>query len=107
MTSPLRLLLVLLLVCCSVEFGSAFSTTKHDRKRPAFKGKSAEDHPYRQEVQPSSVTAPQQPPTVAAFVNSAALYYVDEEEEELVSVGLALISCVLTMAIGFGIGYGT
>lgn len=41
----------------------------------------------------------------AAHAHAAALYEYEEEDEEEVSYEVALVSCIVSLAIGFGTGY--
>lgn len=77
----------------------AFSTKKVERKGGPVLAAAA--------LHSSSPFVPE-PETTSPFIHSAAVgQYVVIEEEETVSTGTAAIACLLTMAIGFGLGYGT
>lgn len=52
---------------------------------------------------PSPTAAFAIPPN--AMAHAAAVYEYEEEDEEEVSYEVALISCVISLAIGFGTGY--
>jgi hypothetical protein len=60
---------------------------------------------------PSTTTATSMfalPPTTSALSSALSAYYEEDNDEEQldVSYGVALVSCVLSLALGFGIGYG-
>jgi hypothetical protein len=110
--------LLFLVVLVGLDGATAFTTKKHDRKRPAFKGLNLKKD---EDAQPTTTPhAAAGPSNTAAFgVSSAAAqagavaygpyYYTVEEDDddELIGFGTAVISCVLSLALGFGLGYGT
>lgn len=98
MTRFLRLFCTCLLLLNGTH---AFSTKKAERKggNPLASTVLKSSKPFIQE--------PDSHASAAAFVHSAVGQYVVTEEEESVSTGTAAIACLLTMAVGFGLGYGT
>jgi hypothetical protein len=41
------------------------------------------------------------------YYNQILLDEEDDDDEELISIGTALVACALSLALGFGLGYGT
>lgn len=89
---------------------AAFTTTKLDpRSRPVFKTSSTVNK-EKDTLTPSPV-----PRDTAAFgfsntaASTAPAVYVeeDDDDEELIGYGTALVSCVVSLALGFTLGYGT
>lgn len=99
------LLVSVLLLLCNLDGASAFTTKQSDRKRPTFSGTeataTAEVHSKRPQP-PAFVGPSHQQQQVAEYYS-----WLEDEEEMEISITTALVSCVLTMALGFGIGYGT
>ncbi len=107
----LRFLFVVVLALCFAPDTQGFLPTrkKNTERRSTFgNGDSGEE-----DVQPSATsmqTQYQTSPTAAFSVPPAAMVaafheYQFEEEEEEVPYELALISCIVSLAIGFGTGY--
>ena len=92
---------------------------KSTDRRGAFTANSnnkSEDHIHNQVQQvtaatstmnPVSSTMVALPPTAMATTLSASYYddYEEDSTEDDVSYGVALVSCVLSLAVGFGTGY--
>jgi hypothetical protein len=106
--NALKVFLVLLLVICEAK---AFTTRKRDR-RPAFKGASPvviesstskEDQPTMSDSTGAIMFAMHGNPMTPAV----AIIHEDTEDEIDVGYGTALVSCLLSLALGFGLGYGT
>lgn len=97
------------------EGAAAFTTKpKHERstsKRPAFKSVSHTADEATAEVQQQQTTTGGGSNT-AAFVHPVAVAYgsharTEEDDEEVIGYGTAVVSCVLSLVLGFGLGYGT
>jgi hypothetical protein len=92
-------------------FGGADAfTTKKREKRPAFKYSPAVNNKESKEVAREEHTPAAGPTTRFALPPSAAMLQQHGEslDEEIdVSYGTALVTCVLSLALGFGLGYGT
>jgi len=113
--------LLLLLLLLLVNDATAFTAKKHDRKRPAFdvqKGVAAvkaetDVAPPQQSPAPGNHPAAafgMHPAAAAAAATTAIVYqefYDEDEDDELVGVTMAVVSCLLSLALGFGLGYGT
>lgn len=98
----------LLVVLLAVVGSDAFTTKKRER-RPAFKSA-----PVSMEEQTASASASAtgsgggplfaMPPHSMA---PALMHPQDAEDELDIGYGTALVSCMLSLALGFGLGYGT
>ena len=95
-------------------FGAEAFSTKKREKRPAFqypavlKGskESREEHATQSATSKGPTTMFALPPSrTAAAIPS--MYQEDSEEGVDVSYGVAMVSCMLSLALGFGLGYGT
>jgi hypothetical protein len=104
----IKSLLVLLL---AVVGSDAFTTKKRER-RPAFKSAPVS----MEEQQTASASASATGNTAGAgplfampshSMASALMQPEDAEDELDIGYGTALVSCMLSLALGFGIGYGT
>jgi hypothetical protein len=99
---------VLLLLTLAFSAADAFTTpTKKKERRAAFQHPSvpkdsAFDHHPQEGYTSMFAFAPSTTPTTAQVVQ----YYEPEEEGE-VPYSVALVSCMLSLAVGFGLGYGT
>eukprot|EP00536_Pseudo-nitzschia_multiseries_P011103 jgi/Psemu1/307909/fgenesh1_kg.362_\ len=114
-----RILLVLgLALCCLTTATHGFIPTKKKsaERRAAFSKQKSEGSEHEDDTQaidtaqttqyqpgPSPTALYAIPPTAVA--HAAALYEYEEEDEEEVSYEVALISCIVSLAIGFGTGY--
>lgn len=112
---------LILLVCIHFQEAAAFTTQKREPSRVAFQTSS------RNSKEDSAAAAPGPAPAAttrgagsssntAAFafapaqqVQRYAEYYAGEEldDELVIGYGTALVSCILSVALGFGLGYGT
>lgn len=106
----LRSLLVVFLALCFVTDTQGFLPTrkKNTDRRTTFDKNNNEDEVQTSHT--STQTQYQTSPTAAFSVPSAAMVaafqeYQFEEEEEEVPYEVALISCIVSLAIGFGTGY--
>ena len=109
------LLLLVVLLLSNLDGADAFTTKKSDRKHHTFSGTEAssgsktEVHAKRPQ-QPAFV-GPPHPQQQQQQQQQVAEYYeyswLEDDDEMEISITTALVSCVLTMALGFGIGYGT
>ena len=111
-----RFLLVLAFALCAITGTHGFVPTKKKTadQHAAFRNKQdGNKNSNEEEVQPTTVTTqtqyqPATSPTAAFSVTPAmvaALYEYEEEDEEVVSYEVALVSCIVSLAIGFGTGY--
>ena len=108
-----KALLFLVLAVCEC---TAFTTKKRDNRRPTFKGAPSspaaieviEEQPPQQlsAVADANTAAAgpmfAMPPTAMAHAATSL-----EEDEEDIGYGVAVVSCFLSLALGFGLGYGT
>lgn len=96
--------------------GATSFTTK--QQGPAFKGVNSKKdeadvfQPAASHTSCASNTAAFGVDTAAAQAAAVAYgpyYYAEQEsdDEDLVGFGTAVISCLLSLALGFGLGYGT
>jgi hypothetical protein len=119
MKSAFPLLLVALLAIMCANGSNAFvpNNGQTRERRPAFSAVESESNNKQQQQQPtvmgsSSVPIPAPstmfalPPSAMAAALTAAYEEQQAEEGGDVSYGVALVSCVLSLALGFGIGYG-
>ena len=81
----------LALLCLASSQVLAFSTKKHEPHRPAFRSIAAEKMPAST---PFAVAPP--------MTDVPA-----EQVEDDVSYSTAIIACTISLALGFGLGYGT
>jgi hypothetical protein len=87
------------LLCLLVVSGSAFTTKKPKRKN--------HPSPIFTATAPTTAEDVNKNVPVAAFVSFSVQDHIEIHEEPLVSPGTAAIACLLTIAIGFGLGYHT
>lgn len=94
-------------------FSAAAFTTKKKERNPRFSANSPKD---QQKGQKEEKTFPSFPGsdttgTFAAFATGNGqgqiVQYYETEEDDDVSYSVALVSCMLSLAVGFGLGYGT
>lgn len=105
-------LLLLTLAFSEVE---AFTTKKKERRtpfqHPVFPRESALDQQPHEGYTPQPNTKSGGSPIMFAFAPGTSpvqvVQYYDPEEEGEVSYSIALVSCMLSLAVGFGLGYGT
>ena len=103
----MKFLLFFILLLATLDNAAAFTTKKREPTRTAFKALNK-----KEESPASGSTA-----TVAtASGNAAALAFApyvaydlsqEEDDEVVIGYGTAIISCALSLALGFGLGYGT
>ena len=112
--SNMRVVRLLLLVLALLVSSLAYTAKKQEQRRPAFKASpmATKEEPASgtKAVSTSGNTAAFGFPPAAVAYTSIFHYQQEEdglEDEELIGYGTALISCVLSLAIGFGLGYGT
>jgi hypothetical protein len=104
---------VILLLSLALIGADAFTTKKRE-KRPAFQSADVfkESKEAKEEQMAPSATShgptamfALPPTTMAAAI---PMMHQDEAEDEVdVSYGVAMVTCVLSLALGFGLGYGT
>lgn len=92
-----RFVLLLSLFLCSV---NAFTT----KNRKSVNKKREQTQMTPGASPPGSFFAM---PPVAEISNAIPLNYEDGEEDLNISYGVAFASCVFSLALGFGFGYGT
>ena len=110
---------MLLLLAIALPFTKGFTTKKKERRPvfqfPAFQTDAAlelHSSPEEQPPHPSHHNHNNLGNTKFAFapgatpVQQVAQYYEQEDEFD-VSYSVALVSCMLSLALGFGLGYGT
>ena len=101
--------LVVLLAVLDTSF--AYTAKKREQRRPAFNAASVTQH----QKDAQSQSAPSTASNTAAFAFAPAVAYTyssahhDDslDDEELIGYGTALFTCFLSLALGFGLGYGT
>ncbi|KAL3925497.1 MAG: hypothetical protein SGILL_000364 [Bacillariaceae sp.] len=81
---------------------STSNQKRTSERRPAFSAAPVMD--TKEELVPAST--PSSMFALPPSAMTAALTAAYEEEEPDVSYGVAMVSCVLSLALGFGIGYG-
>ena len=113
----LRLLLAVALALCMTTGTQGFIPTKKktaDRHTAFTNEKNSNINNNEDDTQTSaaSIQTQYQPaasPTAAFSIPQsgmvAALYEYEEDDEDEVSYELALVSCIVSLAIGFGTGY--
>eukprot|EP00429_Kryptoperidinium_foliaceum_P018377 CAMPEP_0176049950 /NCGR_PEP_ID=MMETSP0120_2-20121206/24824_1 /TAXON_ID=160619 /ORGANISM="Kryptoperidinium foliaceum, Strain CCMP 1326" /LENGTH=116 /DNA_ID=CAMNT_0017383381 /DNA_START=261 /DNA_END=611 /DNA_ORIENTATION=- len=110
----------ILILALAVSAASGFTTKKKDRHhrfQPAgFPKESPRENQQQQQPQPQVHYYTQEDgslPPGAMFAFAGGQYpaqvveYYEPEEEYDVSYSVALVSCMLSLALGFGLGYGT
>lgn len=102
----------LLLLVLAVYECSAFTTKKRDR-RPTFKGAASAAIEVKEDQHVAAVadgtTGPMfaiPPSAVAPAVVATTSVELPEDEEDI-GYGVAVVSCFISLALGFGLGYGT
>mmetsp|Transcript_6734 Transcript_6734/g.16535 ORF Transcript_6734/g.16535 Transcript_6734/m.16535 type:complete len:119 (+) Transcript_6734:192-548(+) len=113
-----RYLLILALALCAATGTHGFvpSKKKTADRHAAFRNEKDSNKNGNEEETHTATTTTQthyQPATshTAAFsippnaAMVAALYEYEDEDEEVVSYEVALVSCIVSLAIGFGTGY--
>jgi hypothetical protein len=107
------LLLFVVFLLITLGRSTAFTTKKREPTRRAFKSASVNNNMKEEAAAASPTTA------AAAGGNSAAFAFAhraavahgmphdDLDEEVVIGYATALISCALSLALGFGLGYGT
>mmetsp|Transcript_59384 Transcript_59384/g.89570 ORF Transcript_59384/g.89570 Transcript_59384/m.89570 type:complete len:103 (+) Transcript_59384:237-545(+) len=99
----LPVLLLVLLISLCFDGSHAFTTKKRER-RHAFKSapgvNEAREASHEDQTPVASMVA-------LPTTSSAAATVPVQEEEVDVSYGVAMVSCMLSLAVGFGLGYGT
>lgn len=96
-----------LLLYVALAFGSAegFTTKKKERRSHFSPNSPPREQHHEQSFYAGDTTKfAFTPGTVQGQVMQ---YYEALEEEDDVSYGVALVSCMLSLAVGFGLGYGT
>lgn len=106
-------LFVLILAVLDSTSCFAYTTKKREQRRPAFKASSSVTSKDEGGASPSPTTVGV--PATAAFAFAPAVAHTAYasahedalDDEELIGYGTALITCFLSLALGFGLGYGT
>lgn len=101
----MRLLQLVVLVAAALN-ASAFTTKKREPTRPAFKASLANAN--------NAATAPVEQETareeypVLAFAGQAMVQVqvVDYDDEAVIGYTTGLLACVVSLALGFSLGYG-
>jgi len=96
-----------LFVVCALFVTTEAFTTKKQEKRAVFGYQAVKSHEGREEASNTHVPVFTLPPSVVAASLPLQQFAFVEEEEEDVPYGVALVSCMLSLALGFGLGYGT
>jgi len=96
----------MLLMVVLLHGSNAFTTKKRETSRRAFKTTSVT---LDQEHVTASATASHHSHNPAAFGFAASVvpYEADLDDDIAVGYGTAIVSCVISLALGFGLGYGT
>lgn len=107
----MRLFKVVVLVLATLHGSSAFTTKKRDTKRPAFQVLPANGVSVKEQQQGAARmedSAQAHPAPAFAFAGQMVPVKVVEAEDD-VAVGYAtgLVACVVSLALGFSLGYGT
>jgi hypothetical protein len=103
---------VILLLSLALTGADAFTTKKRE-KRPAFQSADVfKDRKEAKEEQMAPSTTSNAPTTMFALPPSTMaaaipMMHQEAEDEVDVSYGVAMVTCVLSLALGFGLGYGT
>ena len=116
MTNRFLLVLALALAATTGTHGFVPSKKKTADRHAAFRNEKESNKKVNEEEQHPTTATTQtqyQPATspTAAFslppnaMVAAALYEYEDEDEEVVSYEVALVSCIVSLAIGFGTGY--
>ena len=116
MKAPQVMAALLVFLVASLMGADGFTTKKQERHQPAsFQspvkegGKKTSDN--NNLASHSGATGPlfalPSPAAYAAVPQEYQQFMMMQEEEEDVSYGVALVSCMLSLALGFGLGYGT
>ena len=95
----------LILIAVMVAFASAFAPS-HNTKAVAFKSLAAAKipEPMKESMDNKNAAA------VAAFATALAPFAAhasDVDEATIIGYGAGLVACVVSLAVGFAIGYGT
>jgi hypothetical protein len=95
----------LIVIALIVAFASAFAPS-HNNKAVAFKPLAAAKAPESmKEIRDNKNAA-----AVAAFATALApfaAHATDVDEATIIGYGAGLVACVVSLAVGFAIGYGT
>jgi hypothetical protein len=94
--------LILLAVCvaCTMAFAPVAQTTLRPAFKPLAISKLPESEPVRDNKQAAAMAA-----FATAIAPIAAANAVDEAT--VIGYGAGLVACVVSLAVGFAIGYGT
>ena len=102
MVKAIHILLCLALAFCSAD---AFTTKKKERRSHFPVNSPPKEQQHEQSFYSSdSVKVAFTAGTVQGRV---VQYYDSLEDDDDVSYSVALVSCMLSLAVGFGLGYGT
>ena len=108
-----------ILLAIAFPFTNGFTTKKKERRHvfqyPVIQKDTAlelQSSPEEQTPHPSNHNSNNNGNTKFAFAPGATpvqqvAHYYEQEDEFDVSYSVALVSCMLSLALGFGLGYGT
>jgi hypothetical protein len=96
----------LILIAVIIAFASAFAPSHNNNNAVAFKPLAAAKIPEpMKEIRDSKNVA-----AMAAFATALApfaAHATDVDEATIIGYGAGLVACVVSLAVGFAIGYGT
>lgn len=104
----MRLLQLVVLVAAAFH-ASAFATKKRESTRPAFKAALAGNSAAAPVQSEQEVTREEQQVPVFAFAGQAMVpvQVVDyDDNEAVIGYTTGLVACVVSLALGFSLGYG-
>lgn len=107
----MRLLRLLSLLALVLSLTEGFTTKKKERRpifqSTAFTKESSLDQQVHEEQAHVSSTHSGSMPFAFGTTPVQVVQYYEPEEDFDVSYSVALVSCMLSLALGFGLGYGT
>jgi flagellar basal body-associated protein FliL len=104
----MRLLTLVVLVLAALHGIAAFTTKKRDpsHKRPAFSAVSSsnagKEQATQQQQQPEEMTATSNPQPAFVAVQVVNL----EDDDVVIGYGTGLVACIVSLALGYTLGYG-
>jgi hypothetical protein len=99
-----QLILVALVVACASAFAPAVVHTKSMAFKPLAAAKLPQEQPVLSSVEHKNAAA------IAAFATALAplaAHATEVDEATIIGYGAGLVACVVSLAVGFAIGYGT
>ena len=103
MVKAIHILLCLALAFCSAE---GFTTKKKERRSHFPANSPPKEQQHEQQSFYTSDTT-KFAFTAGTLQGQVVQHYDPPEDEDDVSYSVALVSCMLSLAVGFGLGYGT